>query len=138
MFPLQVMNVDLLDGDKVTFEDSGGGDHGRHGYHGDRGVLANESVLMRGLVVRSRSNQIRLRLRSRRPQPGSMLLRYQGEGGVNGHFLWAGQPHLHLPCCFEVGFYPIRNRSAANGDASWRGLALAPWGGFLGRLHGNR
>lgn len=69
---LQVMKVDLLDGDQVTFEDSG---------RGDGGVLANETILMRGLVVRSRSNQIRLRLRSRRPQPGSVLLRYQGGSG---------------------------------------------------------
>lgn len=65
------MNVDLLDGDQATLEDSG-----------DGGVLANQSILMRGLVVRSRGNRLRLRLRSRRPQPGSMLLRYQGESGV--------------------------------------------------------
>lgn len=64
------MNVDLLDGDQATLEDSG-----------DGGVLANQSILMRGLVVRSRGNRIRLRLHSRRPQPGSMLLRYQGESG---------------------------------------------------------
>lgn len=69
------MNADLLDGDQVTFEDSG---------HGANGVLANETILMRGLVVRSRSNQIRLRLRSRRPQPGSVLLRYQGRSGGGG------------------------------------------------------
>lgn len=69
------MNADLLDGDKVTFEDSG---------HGDNGVLANESILMRGLVVRSHGNQIRIRLRSRRPQPGSILLRYQGKSGGGG------------------------------------------------------
>lgn len=65
------MNVDLLDGDQATLEDSG-----------DGSVLANQSILMRGLVVRSRGNRIRLLLHSRRPQPGSMLLRYQGESGV--------------------------------------------------------
>lgn len=76
------MNADLLDGDQVTFEDSG------HGTNGANGVLANETILMRGLVVRSRSNQIRLRLRSRRPQPGSVLLRYQGRNGGGGLRRW--------------------------------------------------
>lgn len=71
---LQVMNADLLDGDKVTLEDSG---------HAQNAVLANESILTRGLVVRSRSNQISVHLRSQRPQPGSILLRYQGETGVS-------------------------------------------------------
>lgn len=69
---LQVMKADLLDGDQVTFEDSGSG---------GGGMLANETVLGRGLVVRSRGNWIQIRLRSRRPQPGSMLLRYQGKSG---------------------------------------------------------
>uniref|UniRef100_A0A3B3R648 Seizure related 6 homolog n=1 Tax=Paramormyrops kingsleyae TaxID=1676925 RepID=A0A3B3R648_9TELE len=41
-------------------------------------VLANESILMKGLVVRSQSNHIAVRFRSeQRPQPGSFLLRYQ-------------------------------------------------------------
>lgn len=67
---LQVMNADLLEGDKVAFEDSG---------HDENAVLANETILMRGLVVRSRSNKISIRLHSRRPQPGSILLRFQGK-----------------------------------------------------------
>lgn len=69
----QVTNADLLVGDKVTFED-------------DHGVLANETILMRGLVVRSRGNRIRVRLRSRTPQQGAVLLRYQGkrDGGGRG------------------------------------------------------
>lgn len=67
---LQVMNADLLEGDKVAFQDSG---------HNENAVLANETILMRGLVVRSRSNKISVRLYSRRPQPGSILLRFQGK-----------------------------------------------------------
>lgn len=63
------MNVNLLEGDKVTFEDVG---------HRENTMLANESILMRGLVVRSHSNQISIRLHSQRPQMGSLLLRYQG------------------------------------------------------------
>lgn len=64
------MNVNLSEGDKVAFEDVG---------HGENTMLANESILMRGLVVRSHSNQISVRLRSRTPQVGSVLLRYQGK-----------------------------------------------------------
>lgn len=63
------MNVNLLEGDKVAFEDVG---------HRENTMLANESILMRGLVVRSHSNQISIRLHSQRPQMGSLLLRYQG------------------------------------------------------------
>ncbi|KAI3353932.1 hypothetical protein L3Q82_005132 [Scortum barcoo] len=65
----QVMNVNLSEGDKVVFEDVG---------HGENTMLANESILMRGLVVRSHSNQISIRLHSQRSQVGSVLLRYTG------------------------------------------------------------
>uniref|UniRef100_A0A3B4V964 Seizure related 6 homolog n=1 Tax=Seriola dumerili TaxID=41447 RepID=A0A3B4V964_SERDU len=65
---VQVMNVNLSEGDKVVFEDVG---------HGENTMLANESILMRGLVVRSHSNQISIRLHSPRSQAGSVLLRYQ-------------------------------------------------------------
>lgn len=68
--PCQVMNVNLSEGDKVTFEDVG---------HQENAVLANESILMRGLVVRSHSNQISIHLHSQRPRMGSVLLHYQGE-----------------------------------------------------------
>lgn len=68
--PCQVMNVNLLEGDKVTFEDVG---------HHENAMLANESILMRGLVVRSHSNQISVHLHSQRPRMGSVLLHYQGE-----------------------------------------------------------
>uniref|UniRef100_A0A4W6CDE6 Seizure related 6 homolog n=1 Tax=Lates calcarifer TaxID=8187 RepID=A0A4W6CDE6_LATCA len=65
---VQVMNVNLSEGDKVVFEDVG---------HGENTVLANESILMRGLVVRSHSNQISIHFHSARSQVGSVLLRYQ-------------------------------------------------------------
>ncbi|XP_076024007.1 seizure protein 6 homolog [Genypterus blacodes] len=65
---IQVMTVNLSEGDKVVFEDLG---------HGDNTMLANESILMRGLVVRSHSNQISIRFHSQRPQAGSVLLHYQ-------------------------------------------------------------
>lgn len=68
------MNVNLSEGDKVVFEDVG---------HGENTMLANESILMRGLVVRSHSNQISIRLHSQRPQVGSVLLRYQGKCELN-------------------------------------------------------
>lgn len=65
---VQVMNVNLLEGDKVMFEDVG---------HRENSMLANESILMRGLVVRSHSNQISIHLHSQRPRMGSVLLHYQ-------------------------------------------------------------
>ncbi|KAJ8403915.1 hypothetical protein AAFF_G00347830 [Aldrovandia affinis] len=65
---LQVLNVSLVEGETVTLEDLGGR---------EPSVVANESILMKGLVVRSRSNQIAIRFQSERPRPGSFLLRYQ-------------------------------------------------------------
>ncbi|XP_036379542.1 seizure protein 6 homolog isoform X2 [Megalops cyprinoides] len=65
---VQVLNVSLSEGETVTLEDLGGQEHS---------VLANESILMKGLVVRSSSNQITIRFQSEVPQPGSFLLRYQ-------------------------------------------------------------
>ncbi|CAL8267215.1 unnamed protein product [Merluccius merluccius] len=66
---LQVLNASLLGGEVLSLEDTGGP---------GPSLLANESVLMRGLVVRSRSNQISIRFRSDRDQgSGSLLLRYQ-------------------------------------------------------------
>lgn len=67
---VQVMNVSLAEGDTVRFEDLGGR---------EPSVLANESILMRGLVVRSWSNQISIHFHSQQPKPGSFLLRYQGK-----------------------------------------------------------
>ncbi|CAB1349147.1 unnamed protein product, partial [Coregonus sp. 'balchen'] len=66
---MQVVNVSLWEGERLTFEDLGGG---------EASVLANESILLRGLVVRSWSNQITIHFHSQRQtQPGSFLLRYQ-------------------------------------------------------------
>ncbi|XP_036417450.1 seizure protein 6 isoform X2 [Colossoma macropomum] len=65
---IQVMNVSLAEGDSVRFEDLGGR---------EPSVLANESILMKGLVVRSYSNQISIHFHSQQPRPGSFLLRYQ-------------------------------------------------------------
>ncbi|XP_008306881.1 seizure protein 6 isoform X1 [Cynoglossus semilaevis] len=65
---VQVMNVNLSAGDKVVLEDMG---------YGENTMLANESILMRGLVVRSHSNQISIRLHSPRALAASVLLRYQ-------------------------------------------------------------
>ncbi|KAI1893393.1 hypothetical protein AGOR_G00123270, partial [Albula goreensis] len=65
---IQVLNVSLLEGETVALEDLGGR---------EPSVVANESILMKGLVVRSRSNQIAIRFQSDRPRPGSFLLRYQ-------------------------------------------------------------
>lgn len=102
------MKADLLDGDQVILEDSGGGG-------GDGGVLANQSILMRGLVVRSRGNHIRLHLHSRRPQPGSMLLRYQGERGGGGVFSAAcwGPDMSRLPALVA----PVTNNVVAVDDS---------------------
>ncbi|XP_020789155.1 seizure protein 6 homolog [Boleophthalmus pectinirostris] len=66
---VQVVNVSVLDGDQVTVEDTGGR---------EPSILANESVLMRGLVLRSWSNQISIRFRSdQQSNPGFLLLSYQ-------------------------------------------------------------
>ncbi|XP_027129611.1 seizure protein 6 isoform X3 [Larimichthys crocea] len=66
---VQVLNVSVLEGEQVTVEDTGG----REPF-----ILANESVLMRGLVLRSWSNQISIRFRSDQlHNSGFVLLHYQ-------------------------------------------------------------
>ncbi|XP_072548129.1 seizure protein 6 homolog isoform X2 [Salminus brasiliensis] len=65
---IQVMNVSLSEGDSVRFEDLG---------RREPSVLANESILMKGLVVRSYSNRIAIHFHSQQHRPGSFLLRYQ-------------------------------------------------------------
>ena len=65
----QVLQVNLSESDHVTFEDAGGGDDV---------ILANRSILTKGLVVRSRSNQFTIHLSSQRPWAGSLRLHYQG------------------------------------------------------------
>uniref|UniRef100_A0A3Q1IAC8 Seizure related 6 homolog a n=1 Tax=Anabas testudineus TaxID=64144 RepID=A0A3Q1IAC8_ANATE len=66
---VQVLNVSVLEGEQVTVEDTGG----REPF-----ILANESVLMRGLVLRSWSNQISIRFHSdQQHNSGFLLLHYQ-------------------------------------------------------------
>ncbi|XP_066507502.1 seizure protein 6 isoform X2 [Hoplias malabaricus] len=65
---VQVLNVTLLDGDRVVLEDLGSL---------EPSILANNSVLTRGLVMRSSSNQISVRFSSEKQRPGSLLLRYR-------------------------------------------------------------
>ncbi|KAM3602020.1 uncharacterized protein V6R79_023082 [Siganus canaliculatus] len=66
---VQVLNVSVLEGEQVTVEDTGG----REPF-----ILANESVLMKGLVLRSWSNQISIRFRSDQPHnSGFIRLHYQ-------------------------------------------------------------
>ncbi|GAA6107602.1 seizure protein 6 homolog isoform X1 [Tachysurus ichikawai] len=68
---LLVLNVTLEKGENVVLEDLGGL---------EPSILANKSGLMRGLVVKSSSNQISICFTSRKqPRPGSLLLRYRGE-----------------------------------------------------------
>ncbi|XP_017268131.1 seizure protein 6 homolog isoform X2 [Kryptolebias marmoratus] len=63
---VQVLNVSVMEGEQVTVEDTGGQ---------EPLILANESVLMRGLVLRSWSNQISIRFRSnQRLNTGFLLL----------------------------------------------------------------
>uniref|UniRef100_A0A8B9HVY3 Seizure related 6 homolog b n=1 Tax=Astyanax mexicanus TaxID=7994 RepID=A0A8B9HVY3_ASTMX len=64
---IQVMNVSLSEGDSVRFEDLG---------RREPSVLANESILMKGLVVRSYSNRISIHFHSQQHRPGSFLLHY--------------------------------------------------------------
>ncbi|XP_057676063.1 seizure protein 6 homolog isoform X2 [Corythoichthys intestinalis] len=66
---VQVVNASMSEGQRVTLEDTGG----RESF-----VLANESVLIRGLVLRSRSNQISIRFRSdQQHHSGVIQLHYQ-------------------------------------------------------------
>ncbi|XP_034745529.1 seizure protein 6 homolog isoform X6 [Etheostoma cragini] len=66
---VQVLNVSVLEGEQVTVEDTGG----REPF-----ILANESLLMRGLVLRSWSNQISIRFRGdQQHNSGFLLLHYQ-------------------------------------------------------------
>ncbi|XP_077448522.1 seizure protein 6 homolog isoform X2 [Stigmatopora argus] len=66
---VQVVNASVAEGQQVTLEDTGG----REAF-----VLANESLLIRGLVLRSRSNQVSIRFRSdQRHHSGVVQLHYQ-------------------------------------------------------------
>ncbi|XP_029957684.1 seizure protein 6 homolog isoform X2 [Salarias fasciatus] len=66
---VQVLNVGVFEGEQITVEDTGGQ---------EPFILANESVLMRGLVLRSWSNQISIRFRrDQQHSSGFLLLHYQ-------------------------------------------------------------
>ncbi|XP_077597103.1 seizure protein 6 homolog isoform X2 [Stigmatopora nigra] len=66
---VQVVNASVAEGQQVTLEDTGG----RESF-----VLANESLLIRGLVLRSRSNQVSIRFRGdQRHHSGVVQLHYQ-------------------------------------------------------------
>ncbi|XP_015247570.1 PREDICTED: seizure protein 6 homolog isoform X2 [Cyprinodon variegatus] len=66
---VQVLNVSMMEGEQITVEDTGGQ---------EPFLLANDSVLMRGLVLRSWSNQISIHFRSnQRLNSGFLLLHYQ-------------------------------------------------------------
>ncbi|XP_043996602.1 seizure protein 6 homolog isoform X1 [Gambusia affinis] len=66
---VQVLNVSVMEGEQITVEDTGGQ---------EPFILANESVLMRGLVLRSWSNQISIRFRGNQQlNSGFLLLHYQ-------------------------------------------------------------
>ncbi|KAK0135117.1 Seizure protein 6 [Merluccius polli] len=67
-FSFKVMHVNLSESDRVTFEDVG---------TGEDIILANRSILTKGLVIRSRSNQFTIQLSSQRPWTGSLWLHYQ-------------------------------------------------------------
>lgn len=65
-----MLNASLDDGMEAVLEDLGGP---------MASILANNSMLSRGLVLRSSSNQISVQFNSEWPtQPGLLLLRYRG------------------------------------------------------------
>ncbi|KAK7882712.1 hypothetical protein WMY93_028886 [Mugilogobius chulae] len=129
---VQVMNVNLSAGDKVVFEDEG---------RGENSMLANETILMRGLVVRSHSNQLAIRFHSSRPEPGKVLLRYQDTppSPPRSASLWCGSLGViggdrlqkDGPVCagqfpsvtrFKVANTKPRDVNAASAERRWKGL----------------
>lgn len=74
----QVLNVTLVEGENVVLEDLGGL---------EPSILANKSGLVKGLVVKSSSNQISIHFTGeKRTRTGSLLLRYRGE--ISSRMLW--------------------------------------------------
>ncbi|XP_062869777.1 seizure protein 6 homolog [Trichomycterus rosablanca] len=66
---IQVLNVTLMENEDVVLEDLGGL---------EPSILANKSVLTRGLIVKSSSNQISIHFTSKKQsRPNSLLLRYR-------------------------------------------------------------
>lgn len=67
-----MQNISLADGETLTVESAGGL---------EPAVLANESFLLRGQVIRSPANVLTLRFQSpRSTSPGSYRFQYQGMG----------------------------------------------------------
>lgn len=67
-----MQNISLAEGETLTVESTGGL---------EPTLLANESFLMRGQVIRSPANLLTLRFQSPRPpNPGSYRFGYQGMG----------------------------------------------------------
>lgn len=65
-------NISLAEGETLTVESAGGL---------EPTLLANESFLLRGQVIRSPANLLTLRFQSPRPpSPGSYQFHYQGTG----------------------------------------------------------
>lgn len=70
--PPQVHNISLAEGETLTVESAAGL---------EPAVLANESFLLRGQVIRSPANLLTLRFQSPQPaSPGSYRFHYQGTG----------------------------------------------------------
>ncbi|EMP37794.1 Seizure protein 6 like protein [Chelonia mydas] len=66
---IKVLNISLSEGETVTMETFGGA---------EPVVLANESFLMRGQVIRSPTNRVSVRFRSPQPaSPGTFRFRFQ-------------------------------------------------------------
>lgn len=81
---LKVENISLAEGETLTVESAGGL---------EPNLLANESFLLRGQVIRSPANLLTLRFQSPRPpSPGSYHFHYQGMGLRPLCTLW------ELPC----------------------------------------
>lgn len=70
-----MLNVSVLEEEEVTVEDTGGS---------EPFILAKDSALKSGLVLRSQSNQITVRfMRGRQQKSGFLLLHYQGNNPLN-------------------------------------------------------
>lgn len=70
--PSKVHNISLAEGETLTVESAAGL---------EPAVLANESFLLRGQVIRSPANLLTLRFQSPQPaSPGSYRFHYQGTG----------------------------------------------------------
>lgn len=98
--PPQVQNISLAEGETLTVESAGGL---------EPTLLANESFLLRGQVIRSPANLLTLRFQSPRPpSPGSYCFHYQGTGQHPS----PAQTPRYLP----VGLCPRHGTNSECGD----------------------